>query len=318
LNEVTRHPTALVASTNIGSGTRIWAFVNICADAKIGMDCNICDHVFIENQVVIGNRVTIKCGVFIWDKVTLEDDVFVGPGVAFTNDLHPRSKQYPKEYLPTLVKSGASIGANSTILAGVTIGVNAMVGAGSVVTKDVPPNAIVRGNPARVEGYVQTKGTPRIESIPGGADRVETVASSVLNVSNVRLIEMPKFADLRGVLSIGEIESELPFLPKRYFLVYEVPSKVVRGQHAHRELEELLICVHGSCHVVVDDGQNIGEVVLDSPQLALYIPPMVWTIQYKYSPGTVLMVLASEKYEVSDYILDYDEFLKLRSGEAML
>lgn len=317
MNEVIRHQTALIASTDIGAGTRIWAFVNICAHAKIGMDCNICDHVFIENQVVIGNRVTIKCGVFVWDQVTLEDDVFVGPGVAFTNDLHPRSKQYPKEYLPTLVRNGASIGANSTILAGVTIGVNAMVGAGSVVTKDVPPNAIVRGNPARVEGYVQTKGDPRIEFIPG-ADGVQTNVSNVSNVSNVRLIEMPEFADLRGVLSIGEIESHLPFLPKRYFLVYDVPSKVIRGQHAHRQLEELLICVHGSCHVVVDDGQNIGEVILDSPQLSLYIPPMVWTIQYKYSPGAVLMVLASEKYEASDYILDYDEFLKLKSGETIL
>jgi UDP-2-acetamido-3-amino-2,3-dideoxy-glucuronate N-acetyltransferase len=144
-----QHPQSLVETEKIGDNTRIWAFVHVLPGAQIGSDCNICDHTFIENDVVIGNRVTIKCGVQIWDGLRIEDDVFVGPNVTFTNDLFPRSKQ---EFvlLQTTVKQGATIGANATILPGITIGENAMVGAGSVVTKDVPPKVLVIGNPARV------------------------------------------------------------------------------------------------------------------------------------------------------------------------
>lgn len=138
----------------IGSGTRVWAFAHVLAGAVIGRDCNICDQTFIENDVRIGDRVTIKCGVQIWDGVRLEDDVFVGPNATFTNDLFPRSKQYPEKFTETFVRRGASIGANATILAGRTIGEYAMVGAGAVVTKDVPPYAIVVGNPARIRGYI--------------------------------------------------------------------------------------------------------------------------------------------------------------------
>lgn len=145
-----QHSHALVESESIGLHTRIWAFAHILPGAVIGEDCNICDHVFIENDVVVGDRVTIKCGVQLWDGITLEDDVFVGPNATFTNDSFPRSKQYPERFPRTLVRRGASIGANATILAGVTVGAGAMVGAGAVVTKDVPPNVVVVGNPARV------------------------------------------------------------------------------------------------------------------------------------------------------------------------
>jgi acetyltransferase-like isoleucine patch superfamily enzyme len=138
----------------IGAGTRIWAFAHVLGGAVIGRDCNICDQTFIENDVRIGDRVTIKCGVQIWDGVRLEDDVFVGPNATFTNDLFPRSKEYPEKFTETFVRRGASIGANATILAGRTIGEYAMVGAGAVVTKDVPPYAIVAGNPATVRGFV--------------------------------------------------------------------------------------------------------------------------------------------------------------------
>jgi acetyltransferase-like isoleucine patch superfamily enzyme len=120
----------------------------------MGTDCNICDHVFIENDVVIGNRVTIKCGVQVWDGVTLEDDVFVGPNATFTNDGFPRSREWPDPFARTLVKKGATIGANATLLPGITVGRGAMVGAGAVVTHDVPANAIVVGNPAFIRGYV--------------------------------------------------------------------------------------------------------------------------------------------------------------------
>jgi UDP-2-acetamido-3-amino-2,3-dideoxy-glucuronate N-acetyltransferase len=148
------HPQALVESTHIGEGTRVWAFVHILPKARIGKDCNICDHVFIENDVIIGDRVTIKCGVQIWDGLRVEDDVFIGPNATFTNDLFPRSKVHSYKRYETCIQRGASIGANATILAGITIGEESMVGAGAVVTKDVPPRGIVIGNPARLKGYV--------------------------------------------------------------------------------------------------------------------------------------------------------------------
>ncbi len=144
------HPSADVQSKQIGEGTRVWQYVVILSGAVIGRDGNICSHCFIENQVVVGDRVTVKCGVQLWDGVTLEDDVFVGPNATFTNDREPRSRNAGATLLPTLVKKGASIGANATILPGLTIGEGAMVGAGAVVTKDVPPRTLVVGNPARV------------------------------------------------------------------------------------------------------------------------------------------------------------------------
>lgn len=145
-----KHPSSDVQSTHIGEGTRIWQFCVILPGAKIGADCNICSHCLIENEVLIGDRVTVKSGVQLWDGVTIADDVFIGPNVTFTNDLFPRSRQWPEHYARTVIARGASIGANATILAGTTIGENAMIGAGSVVTKDVPPNTVVIGNPARV------------------------------------------------------------------------------------------------------------------------------------------------------------------------
>ena len=143
------HPLSDVQSTNIGNGTTIWQFCVILPKASIGDNCNIKCHVFIENDVTIGNRVTIKSGVQIWDGITIEDDVFIGPNVTFTNDLKPRSKKYPEVFLKTIIRAGASIGANSTILPGIEIGENAMVGAGSVVLKNIDPNTLWVGNPAR-------------------------------------------------------------------------------------------------------------------------------------------------------------------------
>lgn len=143
------HPLSDVQSKKIGKDTRIWQFVVVLPNAEIGNDCNVCANVLIENDVHIGNHVTIKSGVQVWDGVTLEDNVFVGPNVTFTNDIYPRSKVYPKEFAKTLVKKGASIGANSTIVAGIIIGEYAMIGAGSVVTKDVPAGELWLGNPAK-------------------------------------------------------------------------------------------------------------------------------------------------------------------------
>lgn len=144
------HPLSDVKSKKIGPGTSIWQYAVIFEHAKIGANCNICAHTLIENKVDIGDNVTIKSGVYIWDNINIEDNVFIGPCVTFTNDLYPRSKQYPPEFPTTLIKKNASIGANATILPGITIGENSLIGAGSVVTKNVPDNVIVAGNPAKI------------------------------------------------------------------------------------------------------------------------------------------------------------------------
>lgn len=149
------HEKALIdENVSIGRETRVWGFSHILEKAKIGSECNICEQVFIESNVIVGDRVTVKCGVQLWDGINIEDDVFIGPNATFTNDKFPRSKDYPETYEKTVVKKGASIGANSTILSGLIIGKNAMIGAGAVVTKNVPNNAIVVGNPAKISGYV--------------------------------------------------------------------------------------------------------------------------------------------------------------------
>ena len=148
------HPNALCASSQVGDGTRVWAFAHVLPGAWIGNDCNICDHVFVENDVVVGNRVTLKCGVQLLDGIRLEDDVFAGPNATSTNDIFPGSREYAEAFGQTIVRKGASIGANATILRGITIGARAMIGTGAVVTRSVPPNAVVVASPAKIVGYV--------------------------------------------------------------------------------------------------------------------------------------------------------------------
>jgi UDP-2-acetamido-3-amino-2,3-dideoxy-glucuronate N-acetyltransferase len=151
------HPLSDVQSKDLGEGSNFWQFVVVLPAARIGRNCNICSHCFIENDVLIGDNVTIKNGVSVWDGITIEDDVFIGPNVTFTNDLHPRSKMYPEKFWKTLVKKGASIGGNATILPGLTIGEFSMIGAGAVVTKDVAPYSVVAGNPAKVIRILEIK-----------------------------------------------------------------------------------------------------------------------------------------------------------------
>ncbi len=318
------HPQALVESARIGAGTRVWAFAHVLPGATIGADCNICDHVFVENDVAVGDRVTVKCGVQLWDGVTLEDDVFVGPNATFTNDPFPRSRQRPAQYARTLVRAGASIGANATILPGLTLGQGCMVGAGAVVTHDVPANAIVAGNPARIIGYVdhageagRAAGSGRSRSDLGESATTPPAVSSPAEPSSITLVggarlhAVPQIEDLRGALTFGEVGKQLPFAPQRFFAIYDVPSTRVRGEHAHRALHQFLVCVRGSCAVMLDDGERRDEITLSSATVGLHIPPMVWAVQYKYSPDALLLVLASDVYDEHDYIRDYDEFVRV-------
>lgn len=306
------HAQALCESNHIGQGTRVWAFAHILPGARLGRECNVCDHVFIENVVSVGDRVTLKCGVQLWDGITLEDDVFVGPNVTFTNDRFPRSKLYPEQFARTLIRKGASLGANATILPGLTIGMNAMVGAGAVVTRSVPPNAIVVGNPAKIVGYVDARPSdPRIEP---AAHPVEAGFSHTA-VKGVTLHRLTEVSDIRGSLSAGEFEREIPFTVRRYFMVYDVPTEETRGEHAHIKCHQFLVAVKGVVHVVADDGLNRAEFVLDRPTAGIYLPPMTWGIQYRYSSDAILLVFASDYYEPADYIRNYDDFLLRARGQ---
>ena len=301
------HPQAICESAQIGERTRVWAFAHVLPRARIGSDCNICDHVFIENDVVIGDRVTVKCGVQLWDGLRVADDVFIGPNATFANDPFPRSRQRPPQFAQTQLMQGASIGANATVLPGVTVGRGAMIGAGAVVTRDVPPHAIVVGNPARITGYTDTA-SGRYASTPlTTAPLVASIERTP--VAGVTLHRLPLVQDIRGNLTAGEVGRDLPFTPQRYFLVMSVPSFETRGAHAHRQCSQFLVCVGGGCSVVVDDGSERLEVRLDDPCLGLHVPAGVWAVQYKYTSDAVLLVLASHPYDAADYIRDYDEFL---------
>ena len=298
------HPQALCESGAVGESTRVWAFAHILPGAVIGKDCNICDHVFIENDVIIGDRVTIKCGVQIWDGLRIADEVFVGPNVTFSNDKYPQSKRYQTEVLQTHIGRGASIGGGATILPGLRIGARALVGAGSVVTHDVPARAVVSGNPARIVGYVDT---PRRKDPPVLSR--SAIESSQTSVPGVTLHRLPLVDDLRGRLSVGEFPAQVPFVPRRYFVVFDVPGKEVRGEHAHRSCHQFLVCLRGSLSVVVDNGTTSEEIALDRPNLGIYVPPMIWAVQYQYTSDALLLVFASDLYDPADYIRDYDEFL---------
>lgn len=269
------------------------------AGALVGCGSRVGPHAFIEGQARVGAHCVIESGVHICRGTQIEDEVHVGAHAAFA--VAPGAAQ------PAAVKRGAWIGANASILAGVTIGAKAVVRPGSVVTRSVPPAAIVEGNPASIVGYVDT--------VPVGAAAIAApkpgLAVEHTPVRGVTVHNFPVIPDLRGNLTVGEFEKQIPFKPLRYFIVFGVPSREIRGEHAHRACHQFLICLRGSCAVVADDGERKIEITLDAPERGLYLPPMTWGIQYKYSSDAMLMVFASDYYDSADYIRDYAEFTQL-------
>ena len=249
----------------------------------------------VAPEVVLPDDLEIKSGAYLPAGVVLDTGCRIGPNVAFV------------EGAPIIVKRGVHIGANATILPGVTLAAHCVVRPGAVVGRSVPPGAIVEGNPAAITGYVDTQAGPAgvLHTLAAPSrSRIEALAPR-----GVTLHHFPVIPDLRGNLTVGEFEREIPFTPLRWFMVFGVPSREVRGEHAHHACHQFLLCLRGSCAVVADDGRQRIEVLLDAPQRGLYLPPMTWGIQYKYSADAMLMVFASHHYDSADYIREYDEFL---------
>jgi len=303
------HQLGICESQSVGSGTRIWAFAHVLPGARIGCNCNICDQVFIENDVILGDEVTVKSGVQLWDGVRIGNRVFVGPNATFTNDRFPQSKNPPRQFAETVVEDDASIGANATILPGVRIGRAAMVGAGAVVTRNVPAYAVVMGNPAIITGY-QAERTARAVGQRISTDLLGNDPGNrlQLGIGECALWRMPHFIDMRGSLVPVDFAKNLPFVPQRAFVVYDVPSYHVRGEHAHRTCAQVLVAVHGKLAVVIDNGLNRCEVLLEDPTIGLYLPSMIWASQYRFDRSAVLLVFASDPYDPADYIRDYESF----------
>ena len=259
--------------------------------ASIGQGCQI-DALAIVGHAHIGDGTRIGAGTMISDESNLAEYCNVAAGVVIESGV--------------VAGKNVQIGANSTISAGCSIGEASIVQTGSVVTRNVPHNAIVTGNPAAIIGYVDT--ISRTEPLAAVADD-RRIAVRQTGVPGVALHELPVFSDIRGSLSVGELERDLPFAPKRYFLVFDVPSREVRGEHAHLECHQFLICVRGSCTVVADNGSVREEFLLDRPNLGIHLPPMIWGVQYRYSEDATLLVLASHTYDAADYIRSYQDYL---------
>lgn len=230
----------------------------------------------------------------------MEDGVVIGPRVVLAGS-------------GIVLRTGARLDAASVVAEGVTISQGAWVRAGSVVLTSVPPNAIVEGNPARVVGYCKDthhteRSAPKLVDVRDFA-HLERPARIPLDVGDSALYLMRRIVDARGGLTVGEVPTEVPFSPARYFAVFDVPSVELRGEHAHKRCQQFLICLHGSCRVLLDNGQKRCEVTLDCPDMGVFMPEMIWGTQYRYSSDAVLLVFASRPYEADDYLREYNDFL---------
>jgi hypothetical protein len=237
----------------------------------------------------------------------VEADVTIGPNAALVAG--------EREACTTIViRKGAVLGANATVLAGIVIGSGAMVGAGAVVTRSVPPNAVVVGSPARIAGYVNARSNAPSSCPMTGHDAEGPQRRTGVGTSTLQRLKVVK--DMRGSLSVGEFDRDIPFTPRRYFFVYDVPSREARGEHAHKVCHQFLICVRGSCGVMLDDGRQRREFRLDRFDVGIHIPPLTWGTQYRYSPDGALLVFASHYYDDEDYIRTYDEFREIVLGHS--
>jgi len=302
------HPSALAESKDIGPNTQVEAFAYIAHQVRVGKNCVIGPHVCIGKHTVIGDRVIIRGAAQICAGTIIEDEVSIAAHAAFLSDRNSDSGNVTDN--PIVLRRGCKIGANSTLCARVTIGEYGVVRAGAVVTRSVQPHAIVAGNPATVVAFANTLETPAPPAAPSSA----LVQATESKVRGVKIYELPLIRDPRGNLTVGEFERTLPFVPKRYFMTFDVPSFDVRGEHAHRTCHQFLLCVRGSCAVVVDDGLNREEFLLDRPTFGVHVPPMVWATEYKHSQDSRLLVFASEHYDPADYIRDYQIYLKEASS----
>ena len=298
------HPSALSESNDIGPDTRIEAFTYIAHKVKVGQNCVIGPHVFVGRDVIIGDRVIIRGSAYICAGTIIEDEVYIADHATFSSDRNSSTGSVMDN--PVVLRRGCKIGAHATLCGGITIGEYGVVDAGAVVPRSVQPYAIVAGNPATVVAFANT-----LETHPRPAARSFTLERTMESkVRGVGIYELPLIRDPRGNLTVGEFERTLPFVPKRYFITFDVPSVDLRGEHAHRTCHQFLLCVRGSCAVVVDDGLHREEFLLDRPTFGVHVPPMVWATEYKHSQDSRLLVFASEHYDPADYIRDYQIFLK--------
>jgi acetyltransferase-like isoleucine patch superfamily enzyme/dTDP-4-dehydrorhamnose 3,5-epimerase-like enzyme len=290
-NEPLIHPTSILGPE-----------VRLSKGVTIGPNCHIHGDVCIgENSHIIG-------GAILSGNLLIGANSVIEPHVALTNLTRAGSVVEGR----SIWGDGVRLGAGSSIASGVTIGIGARLLAGSVVMRNIPPHAIVGGNPATILGYVQSSASPEVRILRKAS--LDTPGFLKCSVAGVTLYHFPRISDVRGDLCVGEFPRNVPFQPARYFLVFDVPSAETRGEHAHRLCQQFLICASGSVSVVVDDGSCREEILLDRPNLGLYIPPMVWGSQYRYSRDAVLLVFASHNYDPGDYIRDYRTFLAEAAG----
>lgn len=279
---------------------------NIHPDARIGNNCDIHASAVVEGTVHIGNDVGIGAGVVVNGPCVVGDRCRVAAGCI----IEPGRGSGQG----VILESDVQLRAGAIVCGDLTIASGACIQPGAVIQRSVPPHAIVSGNPAQITGYASSLAGEDAAKEGRLATPPREPGAATTRVRGVTMHHLPRILDLRGNLSVGEFDRSVPFDPKRYFLVFGVPNAEVRGEHAHRTCKQFLVCVKGSCCVVADDGSQRQEFVLDDPAVGLYLPPLTWGIQYKYSADAVLLVFASEYYDTAEYIRDYGEFRRLAAG----
>lgn len=277
--------------TSVASGVRI------LPGAMIGANCSFGEGAYVEGATQLGDRVNVGAGAKICDGVVVHEGVSIGPGTVLDG-----GRGAGRAKASITVHRGVNLGANVTVQAGVTLGHGALIESGSVVTADVPPFTVARGNPARVSGIASPTGPVGVRShnspgaLPGGA----------------KFIKVPGIDHPTGLLSFLEERSGLPFVPQRYFTLTRVPDSVVRARHAHKACHQYFACLHGSVRLGLDDGVERADVELTGAMQGLVVFGGVWVTVFGHTFDTVLLVLASQPYDESDYLRDYDGFLRFK------